>query len=61
MECEAQCRARTPVAVMLRARVPSGSLSQISGKRFAAPGVCYYLAFMLCFWSAVRRREESLQ
>ena len=27
-------------AVMLRARVPSGSLSHLSGKRFAAPSGC---------------------
>ena len=37
MDCAAQSFASVPEAAMLRARVPVGSLSHLSGKRFAAP------------------------
>jgi hypothetical protein len=47
MLCEAQCAAREREAVMLRARVPSGSESHLSGNRFAAP---WELALMTYRW-----------
>ena len=37
MDCAAQILASEPDAAMFRARVPSGSASHLSGKRFAAP------------------------
>lgn len=37
MERAAQREARLEEAVMFRARVPEGSASHLSGKRFAAP------------------------
>ena len=37
IEREAAARARRREAAILRARVPSGSFSHLSGKRFAAP------------------------
>ena len=39
MDRAAQREARVAEAWMLRARVPVGSLSHLSGNRFAAPGV----------------------
>lgn len=46
MSRAAQSWAREAEADMLRARVPTGSLSHLSGKRFAAP-VSYLLADIL--------------